>query len=687
MFLLPASSRARVVFCALAFLIFLLVPGAPDSEFAGMPVTGPALLCFLGSVVVLIFIAMFAPLRRIGVGWAIALIGLAVVKAVLAPWTFPEGWRAAYEVIDLRGTAPISFIDGPSARPFRIDRRIDFNGPFFNLPFFNDIFRYSEHFSPLRRDVEFSFRVQWTGYTVLDEQEPLSFTVSCVGDLSFNVDTKSEFDGKCPGEGSFNISTRILPKGPHLIQARYTKPPFSTPRAVIQPDGPWRILPVRVSPRAASRSATLTQLTTVLGWGACALLLLSLWRAYSPVAQMVRIVATEGLRRIAVVAAFTILLALAVDASLGYRNVTVNILTGDDPFAYEGFARDIFFNGLLMPSWKAPFYFYPFYPYVLTVAHIVFGEDLSSAVVLHGLCLASLALLFWRLGWKHLPVWGLAIGLVALGYYCRKYYFPFMLNAYTDHLFAALAFVAIGASVWALTSGVLVCVVRSRIGDRVRSRDASLDDDVSGDPRVVRRPWLEGSANPMAVRRGVHARRWLSRWLAAVHDSQLARERKDRAARQLMDSDSILSLCSRRAQPGHVGFRLGRGASTGVAHGRRAADARADHRAAQARLYFRMAEVGSARRAGDVGLCHSVSAVRDGADSAKNSTPCRFSGFGVCRLPCRLDGSGGPLVLCLQTDFAVAPGFPVRGRILARQETDERSVHDGPSFAMISFAG
>ena len=157
MFLLPASSRARVVFCALAFLIFLLVPGAPDSEFAGMPVTGPALLCFLGSVVVLICIAMFAPLRRIGAGWAIALVSLAVVKAVLAPWTFPEGWRAAYEVIDLRGTAPISFIDGPSARPFRIDRRIDFNGPFFNLPFFNDIFRYSEHFSPLRRDIESRF--------------------------------------------------------------------------------------------------------------------------------------------------------------------------------------------------------------------------------------------------------------------------------------------------------------------------------------------------------------------------------------------------------------------------------------------------------------------------------------------------------------------------------------------------
>jgi hypothetical protein len=452
MFLLSASSRARIVFCVLAFLIFLLVPGAPDSEFAGMPVMGPALICFLASVVVLIFVAMFAPLRRIGVGWAIALISLAVVKGGLAPWTFPEGWRAVYEVIDLRGTAPISFIAGPSARPFRIDRRIDFNGPFFNLPFFNDIFRYSEHYSPLRRDVEFSFRVQWTGYMVLDEQEPLSFTVSCAGDLSFNVDTKSEFDGKCPGEGSFNISTRMLPKGPHLIQARYTKPPFSTPRAVVQPDGPLRITPLRVTPRAASRNALLTQLTTVLGWGACALLLLSLWRAYSPVTQAMRIIATDGLRRVVVIAAFTTLLAMAVNASLGYRNVTVNILTGDDPLAYEGFARDIFFNGLLLASWKAPFYFYPFYPYVLAVAHILFGEDLTSAVILHGLCLASLVLLFWRLGWKDLPGWGLAIGLVALGYYCRKYYFPFMLNAYTDHLFAALAFVAIGASVWALAS-------------------------------------------------------------------------------------------------------------------------------------------------------------------------------------------------------------------------------------------
>jgi hypothetical protein len=451
MMLLPASSRARIVFCVLAFVAFLLVPGAPDSQFPGMPVLGSALVCFLASVVILILVAMFVPLRRIRAGWALALIGLAVVKGFMAPWTFPAGWRAAYEVIDLRGTAPISFIHGPSARPFRIDRKIDFSGPFFNLPFFNDIFRYSEHYSPLRRDVEFSFRVQWTGYTVLDEQGPLSFTVSCLGDLSFAVDTRSEFDGKCR-EGSFNISTKILPEGPHLIQARYTKPPFSTPQATIQPDGPWRIAPLRVNSRAASRSAVLTQLTTVLGWGACVLVLLSLWRAYSPVAQAIRIVATEGLRRVAVVAAFTTLLVLAVNASLGYRNVTVNILTGDDPFAYEGFARDIFFNGLLLPSWKAPFYFYPFYPYVLAVAHIVFGEDLTSAVILHGLCLASLALLFWRLGWKQLPLWGLVIGLFALGYYCRKYYFPFMLNAYTDHLFAFLAFVAIGASVWALGS-------------------------------------------------------------------------------------------------------------------------------------------------------------------------------------------------------------------------------------------
>ena len=50
MFLLPTSSRARIVFCVLAFLIFLLVPGAPDSESLNA-VTGPALVCFLGSVV------------------------------------------------------------------------------------------------------------------------------------------------------------------------------------------------------------------------------------------------------------------------------------------------------------------------------------------------------------------------------------------------------------------------------------------------------------------------------------------------------------------------------------------------------------------------------------------------------------------------------------------------------------
>jgi Dolichyl-phosphate-mannose-protein mannosyltransferase len=448
---LVASSRSRAYLSLLAFLTFLLVPGAPDSVFSGVPLTEIALAGFLIACVAIALVALFEPTRRPAWTWALILLTLATIKVALAQGTVPGGWRGVYELIDDPPTGPISFMAGTSTRPFRIDRRIEFDGPSFNLPFLNDFLRYGNHYSRHRREVEFPFRVQWTGYVLLAEQGPLSLTASCRGDLTVTVDGASAFNGQCPGDEHLNVTTRTLTEGPHIVAVTYTKPPFVNPGAVIH-GNVSKITPSRVSRKTENRSAFFTALTTILGWSACAIACLALVRAYAPLPAKFKTVTRQELARIAVLATFALLLLYTFRISLGLRSVTANIPTGDDPIAYETFARDIFFNGPLMPAWQQPYYFYPLYPYILAPAHVLFGEDLSSAAILNGACLASIALVFWWLGWKRLPGWAVAIGLAMFGWFCWKYYWPFVPSAYTDHLFALLVFVTILATVRAVTS-------------------------------------------------------------------------------------------------------------------------------------------------------------------------------------------------------------------------------------------
>jgi len=60
---------------------------------------------------------------------------------------------------------------------------------------------------------------------------------------------------------------------------------------------------------------------------------------------------------------------------------------GDDPMTYEGYARDIQLNGILMNGGRPlgegePFYYQALYPYFLAAAHFVFGEDMFGVLLL-----------------------------------------------------------------------------------------------------------------------------------------------------------------------------------------------------------------------------------------------------------------------------------------------------------------
>ena len=63
------------------------------------------------------------------------------------------------------------------------------------------------------------------------------------------------------------------------------------------------------------------------------------------------------------------------------------MVAGDDPMIYEGYARDILFNGILMNGGAPlgqgePFYYQAFYPYFLAASHAIFGEGFFGVLFL-----------------------------------------------------------------------------------------------------------------------------------------------------------------------------------------------------------------------------------------------------------------------------------------------------------------
>ena len=94
---------------------------------------------------------------------------------------------------------------------------------------------------------------------------------------------------------------------------------------------------------------------------------------------------------------------------------------GDDPMTYEGYARDILLNGILMnggvpPGQGEPFYYQAFYPYFLAAVHVVFGEGMFGVLFVQralGVALAALlTVIAVRLAGAR--VWPAALGCAAL---------------------------------------------------------------------------------------------------------------------------------------------------------------------------------------------------------------------------------------------------------------------------------
>jgi hypothetical protein len=93
---------------------------------------------------------------------------------------------------------------------------------------------------------------------------------------------------------------------------------------------------------------------------------------------------------------------------------------GDDPMTYEGYARDILLNGILMnsglpPGQGEPFYYQAFYPYFLAATHYAFGESMFGPMLIQRLLCALTAVILVEIAVLLLPgrVWTVALPLAA----------------------------------------------------------------------------------------------------------------------------------------------------------------------------------------------------------------------------------------------------------------------------------
>jgi hypothetical protein len=445
------GARARLALVVLAFVAYLIAPGIPDSAFSGAPLPLAGLWMFVACLVALAFVALFPPRRRLSVLWAVALVVLGAAKLGASQGITPEGWRGVYEMTDEPRLGPVRFIIGFTRPASRVDRRIDFDGNQFNLPFYNDFVRYGSVWGTTRRDVGDPFQVLWTGYLRVDATGALPIAVRCRGSLFIKVDGSAVEADDCPNG---TIRTRPLVEGEHQIDVQYIKPRNLVPLATVVPLTPSPITPSPLWPKTARRQAIQGKVGGTLAACTCGLVLVAVFLAYAPVGGALQLV-TEGYGRLVALVIFAGLLVVAVQTAVPFRGVTTFLWAGDDPIAYESFGRDIALNGLLNSNGAAighgtPFYFYPFYPYALALAHRLFGDDLGAAVFLNGVCIASLVLLGWALVWRRLPGWAAALGAGLLGGFCLRYYHGYTITAFTDDFYVPLVFLTIWASVAAV---------------------------------------------------------------------------------------------------------------------------------------------------------------------------------------------------------------------------------------------
>ena len=368
--------------------------------------------------------------RLIG-SWAAAAVAIAAVIASAAVPGDP-GLNARYFATASAGGTHERSIENRDGRFTRIDDRIDFvrDDRDFHLAFFNDHtrFNFMRPGEPDRRALEFA--VAWTGWFWADGAETF-YVHAPKASAQVSIDTQSVFS-TTPASAEESRELQLNP-GWHRLHITFSSP-YGAPRefsagvirsGMHQPFDRTMVRSERADQRQRVAARVLTTGKTIadliaLAWlgGLATLLLLGrlgeVWQRRQPVHE-------------AVIALFVAGGAIeALRFAWPWTDRFRNMIAGDDPMTYEGYARDILFNGILMdgglPAGQGqPFYYQAFYPYFLAATHAVFGEGFFGALFLQRLfvALTAVALTGIAIKLRGETVWPFALLVSALFTYWK----------------------------------------------------------------------------------------------------------------------------------------------------------------------------------------------------------------------------------------------------------------------------
>ena len=330
----------------------------------------------------------------------------AITWAAAAAVPGSGGLRARYYANDTASGAHERSTEFRNATFTRIDERIDFipGRRDFPLAFFNDNSRFNFYRADQPHRHLLAFSVRWSGLWWAEGTREL-YLDAPDAHAHIAIDG-ADFLDAAPQSGT--TTRRIeLRRGWHRLDVVF-RAPYGSPRrfgageyrdgAAIPFDaGTIVTQPIREWQWHAYRTLSVIKIAVDVG--------VLLWLAWLFVADLLRgarqAIVAPGTQSSMRTALAVLAIAGAIEAlrfAWPWSGRLLVMVGGDDPMTYEGYARDILLNGILMngglPLGQGePFYYQAFYPYFLAAIHALFGEGMFGVLFVQrmlGVALAAL---------------------------------------------------------------------------------------------------------------------------------------------------------------------------------------------------------------------------------------------------------------------------------------------------------
>lgn len=381
------------------WIAYLTIPNDAGGPVSGLPL-GPI------EAAALLMLFWLAIVRARVPGARVVAILLAVTYVTGAAIPGEGGFRARYFASAAATGGHERSTEFRAAAFTRVDRHLDFGADRrqLPLPFLNDNSRFNFYKAgePQRRSLEFA--VRWSGLWWVDREQPRLYLDAPSASGQIFIDGE-EAVAVAPGGGSPAVREMSLTPGWHRIDVTFSSPyaggrafssgimdgdrrvPFDGSMVVTQQVRGWQMASARVLRRI--KTGIDVALLACLAW-------VFVTRLVRKAAEL-RQPASPGDRLTQVMAVFAAVAAAeALIFSLRWWQRNMLLAGGDDTMTYEGYARDILLNGVLMnggrpPGEGEPFYYQAFYPYFLAIEHALFGEGMFGVVLVQRLLAALTA--------------------------------------------------------------------------------------------------------------------------------------------------------------------------------------------------------------------------------------------------------------------------------------------------------